>query len=87
MKIATPMMGSQYFCRKDFSAGGGAGRPVEVSIVGGEMRWILDEERVSGLRGGYLRGLALFPWIKPESVKVWRENCQEICSDFLGIGR
>jgi hypothetical protein len=27
-------MGSQYFCRKDFSTGGAAGRPVEASTAG-----------------------------------------------------
>jgi hypothetical protein len=33
-KSTRPAMGSQYFCRKDFSTGGAAGRPVEASTAG-----------------------------------------------------
>jgi hypothetical protein len=35
---ARPTMGSQYFCKNDFSTGGGAGRPVDASTVGGGAR-------------------------------------------------
>jgi hypothetical protein len=33
-KSTRPAMGSQYFCRKDFSTGGAAGRPVDASTAG-----------------------------------------------------